>query len=379
MVGGARSRESGGVLDLTRTEEFVALQSAVRAVAADRIAAQTPSPDRSATVPPAALQALHAMGLRAPRAVRDGGEGIPDHLGWTAIGEELGRADAGTALDVVIGAYASIIVTTCGDEEQRRALEAAGAGTVLYYEGYGRSPLELETTVSAADGRWVVTGGKSVVLRQDSSDFGVVIAAGPEGPSAVRLTAAAIRSLRRTRDDSASGKLGVRAAATSAVEFTDTAGGELLSSGDHLALHRCLAGMRLAVASIGIGVGAASVAYAADYASNREAFGRTIADFQGVAFPLADADTAVDAARLTIQDLVAEINGLDDPHRLADDTTRAVAGASHAATLATATAVNTLGGHGYLTDHPVERWYRDAAALAMIDFDPLLTDWSAAR
>jgi alkylation response protein AidB-like acyl-CoA dehydrogenase len=373
------------VLDMTRSDEFIALESAVRAVAADRITVGAAHPDRSATVPPAALLALDRMGLLAPRAIDDGGEGIPDHLGWTAIAEELAKGDAGTALDVIMGAYAAIIVSRCGDEQQRRDLGSSGTdagprrGTVLYYEGYGRSPLELESTATAVDGGWALFGRKSVVVRADSSDYGVTIARAGSDLLAVRLSAANLGSLPRTRDGSISKKLGVRAASTSVVELTDLTGGELLSARDSIVLHQCVAGMRLAVASILIGTGAAAVTYAAEYASNREAFGRTIADFQGVAFPLADADTAVEAARLSIRDLAADIDGIHDAERLADRTARAVAGAVHAGTLATATAVNTLGGHGYLTDHPVERWYRDAAVLATIDFDPLLTDWSPSR
>jgi alkylation response protein AidB-like acyl-CoA dehydrogenase len=41
---------------------------------------------------------------------------------------------------------------------------------------------------------------------------------------------------------------------------------------------------------------------------------------------------------------------------------------------ATRSAINTLGGHGFLTDHPVERWFRAAVTLAAVDFDPLLAD-----
>jgi alkylation response protein AidB-like acyl-CoA dehydrogenase len=132
------------------------------------------------------------------------------------------------------------------------------------------------------------------------------------------------------------------------------------------------------VASILVGVAAAAVAYAAGYASERVAFGHTIASFQGVAFPLVDADMGVDAARLAIRDLAAGLVDIGDLQELSDATGAAVGAASQAASTAVTAAVNTLGGHGYLTDHPVERFYRDAAFLAAIDFDPLATEWSAA-
>ena len=368
------------MLDLTQSDEFLALRSAVRTLTADRVSGAVPHPDACAAVPDEALRALAGMGLLTPREVEDGGQGIPDHLGWTAIAEELGRGDAGTALDVVVGAYAAILVSRCGTQAQRRALAPAGAapvrGTVLYFEGFGRSPLELKTTVTDEGGP-VLTGRKVAVVRAGSSGFGVAVGRDGDEVRAVYLPHAALASLSTVRDDTASGKIGARAAATSVVDLADLRGGEPLDGGAPIDLHRCLAGMRLAVASILLGTADAAIGYAARYASEREAFGRPIAACQGVAFPLVDAEIGVEAARLAVQDLAADGDRIDDPVLLAERTAVAVAAVTQAAAVATATAVNVLGGHGYLTDHPVERWYRDAAALAAIDFDPLLTDWSA--
>lgn len=359
----------------------------------------SPHPDRSTIPPETALRALEAMGLRSPRNVDDGGQGIPGHLEWAIIAEELGKGDAGTALDVVLGAYAAIIVGRGDADRHRRGLSQADSGssrgTMLYFEGFGRSPLELRSTATAAGDGWAVSGRKTAVIRPDSSDYGVVIARGETpataptaGLCAVHLPRACLATLAVVRDDGAAGKIGLQSAATSTVDLADT-GGELLDTGPEIELHRILAGMRLAVASILIGTADAAIRYAAGYASDREAFGRPIAGFQGVAFPLVDAEIAVDAARLAIWDLAAGIErGTDaryldarylDAHYLAEATAAAVAAAAQAGSVGTAAAVNTLGGHGYLTDHPVERWYRDAAVLAAIDFDPLLTDWSAIR
>ena len=354
----------------------------MRAVGTNRLAAVSPHPDRTGVIPDDVLRALGGMGLLSPRAVDDGGEGVPDHLAWTMIAEELATADAGTALDVVLGAYAAVIVGRCGTDEQRRRLAALGdteRGTVLYFEGFGRSPLELETTASPAGAGWVLAGRKTAVVRARTSSFGIAFARSGTDLLAFLLPASSLAALVVERDDGASGKPGARSAATSTVELTPAAAAELLGGGAPLDRHRNVAGMRLAIASILVGVGAAAVRYAAHYASGREAFGRTIAAFQGVAFPLVETEMAIEAARVAIRDLAADVEHIDDAVALASRTGEAVAAAAHAASVATTTAVNTLGGHGYLTDHPVERWYRDVAVLAAIDFDPLLTEWSAGR
>lgn len=371
------------MMELTQSEEFVDLQSVVRAIAAQHITAAPTKPDRSATLPVKALKALNDMGLLTPTATEDGGQGIPSHLQWSVIAEELGKADAGTALDVVVGAYAAIVVGRCGTPEQRRLLAPTTAspplrGTLLYFEGFGRTPAELESTAVPVGERVLVSGRKVVVVRATDSTFGVVVARQGDELAAVLMPAEAMSALRVVRDDACLGKIGVRSAATSIVDLGG-AEGEALDHCSGLDLPQVIAGFRLAVASILLGVGEAAVRYAADYASSREAFGHPIADFQGVSFPLVESEIALDSARLAVRDLAAEADFFDDPGMLADRTSSVIAGATQAATVATVTAVNTLGGHGYLADHPVERWYRDAAVLAAVDFDPTLIDWSPTR
>lgn len=366
------------VLDLMRTDEFVALQSVVRDFVDDRVATLTPHPDEEAIVPRGVTDALAEMGLLSPRPVEDGGEGVPDHLTWTMIAEELGRGDAGTALDVVAGVYAAVVVGRCGTSEQRQVLAGSGAGrggpprgTLLYYEGFGRDPLELTATAEGG----AITGRKIGVVRADASAFGVAVVRTDGGLAAHLLDGTDLAALSGATEHAET--IGARSASLATVVLTG--GVNRLDGADGIELHRCVAGYRLAVASIMLGTAESAIRYAAYYAAERQAFGRAISEFQGVAFPLVDAEIAVDAARLAVRDLAAEIDVTDDPRRLAEVASDVVAGASQAGVVATGTAVNTLGGHGYLTDHPVERWYRDAAVLAAMDFDVLMTDWSATR
>jgi acyl-CoA dehydrogenase len=112
------------------------------------------------------------------------------------------------------------------------------------------------------------------------------------------------------------------------------------------------------VAAQAIGIARAALEYATWYATEREAFGAPIIDHQGIAFPLAELATQIDAARLlTWRASWMAASGV--PFERAEGSMSKLA-ASEVAVKATERAIQTLGGWGYVTDHPVEKWYRDA-------------------
>ncbi|WP_024443070.1 MULTISPECIES: acyl-CoA dehydrogenase family protein [unclassified Mycobacterium] len=112
------------------------------------------------------------------------------------------------------------------------------------------------------------------------------------------------------------------------------------------------------VAAQAIGIARAALEYATDYATRREAFGGPIIDNQGIAFPLAELATTIDAARLlTWRASWMAANGIGFSR---GEGSMAKLAASEVAVRATERAIQTLGGWGYITDHPVEKWYRDA-------------------
>ncbi|MGH3851031.1 MAG: acyl-CoA dehydrogenase family protein, partial [Pseudonocardiaceae bacterium] len=112
------------------------------------------------------------------------------------------------------------------------------------------------------------------------------------------------------------------------------------------------------VAAQAIGIARAALEYATSYATRREAFGAPIIDNQGIAFPLAELATQFDAARLlTWRASWMAARGI--PFERAEGSMSKMA-ASEVAVRATERAIQTLGGWGYITDHPVEKWYRDA-------------------
>ena len=115
---------------------------------------------------------------------------------------------------------------------------------------------------------------------------------------------------------------------------------------------------RPTVGAQAIGIARAAYEYALDYAGTREQFGRPIIDNQGVAFALADMRTEIDAARLLVWR--AAWMGRNNRPFEAGEGSMSKLKAGEVAVAVTEKAVQILGGAGYLREHPVERWYRDA-------------------
>jgi acyl-CoA dehydrogenase len=112
------------------------------------------------------------------------------------------------------------------------------------------------------------------------------------------------------------------------------------------------------VAAQALGIARAALEYVIEYANRREAFGAPIIDNQGIAFPLADLATRIDAARLlTWRASWMAATGV--PFDRGEGSMSKLA-ASEVAVASTERAIQTMGGWGYIKDHPVEKWYRDA-------------------
>ncbi|MEO3815336.1 acyl-CoA dehydrogenase family protein [Plantactinospora sp. B24E8] len=115
---------------------------------------------------------------------------------------------------------------------------------------------------------------------------------------------------------------------------------------------------RPTVGAQAIGVARAAYEYALAYAQERVQFGRPIIENQGIAFALADMRTEIDAARLLVWR--AAWMGRNNRPFAAGEGSMSKLKAGEVAVSVTEKAVQILGGAGYLRDHPVERWYRDA-------------------
>jgi acyl-CoA dehydrogenase len=124
-----------------------------------------------------------------------------------------------------------------------------------------------------------------------------------------------------------------------------------------------LASMRIAIAATAVGVANAAFEYARDYAKEREAFGVKIAQKQAIAFMLAEMRTEIEASRLLTWEAAWKLDtGKEDAFT---EAYLASTGAADMVMMVTDRAVQILGGHGYIREHPVEMWMREGRGFAM--------------
>jgi acyl-CoA dehydrogenase len=124
-----------------------------------------------------------------------------------------------------------------------------------------------------------------------------------------------------------------------------------------------LASMRVATAATAVGVANGAFEYSMNYAKEREAFGVKIAQKQAIAFMLAEMRTEIEASRLLTWEAAWKLDqGKEDA---ATEAYLAATGAADMAMMVTDRAVQILGGHGYIREHPVEMWMRNGRGFAM--------------
>lgn len=372
------------MLNLQLTDEQLAVRELTRELGLNVLAPAAREAEADGDVPAHVWKTLLDTGLTSPLVELHGGGGIPDAVTHVVAAEGLAYGDPGIAAAAVWSGAAATIAGLCGTDAQSAAAAEHASdpdrrGSVALYEGFGRSPRQLATTIAATgDGTWRVSGRKVGVAFAAAADPIVVVGVDPTDG---RLRAAAIgHHPDGVHIESSAGGLALDAAATATVTFDATIADSDLVGGaqaDQAVLLAAVQRIRLSTAAVAIGTASRAIDYAAQYANERVAFGRPIAAFQGVSFPLAEAFTRIAAARFEIV-AAAEQLDRDTAGEHDERVTRAVNYASVVATETTRDALQTLGGHGFITDHPVEMWYRSAAALAALDFDPLCSAFEPA-
>jgi alkylation response protein AidB-like acyl-CoA dehydrogenase len=324
----------------------------------------------------AQLGELGVLGMTVPEA--DGGLGAST-VAFVLVLEELAAAWPSLAVGVSVnsGIVAGSIVRH-GTAEQRRhflprLMDGGGLGAFALTETTsGTDAASLRATARADGTSWRITGRKQFITNARYAPFAIVLARvgemAPERPHGgitaflvpLDATGVSIGSPER--------KLGLLASDTSALVLEDARveGDAVLGKvGEGFAIAMAgLDGGRIGIAAQSVGIARAALEAARAYARQRTQFGRPIADFEGVRFPLASLEAQLDAARL----LTHRAAWLKDQGRpFTREASMAKLYASEMAQRATHAAVQTLGGYGYLRDFAVERYARDGRATTIYE------------
>jgi alkylation response protein AidB-like acyl-CoA dehydrogenase len=232
----------------------------------------------------------------------------------------------------------------------------------------GSDAANLSTKASREGDEYVLNGAKAWITHAGVADFYNVFARtggpGAEGISCLLADAdtPGLNPLTRERT------MGLKASPIAQIAFDGAhVGADRLIGGEgngfRIAMS-ALDGGRLGIAACAIGLAQAALDYAAAYAAQREQFGKPIASFQGIAFMLADMATQIAAARGLMLH-TARLRDAGRPYSMEAAKTKLFA--TDMCMKVTVDAVQVLGGYGYVADHPVERYMREAKVLQIVE------------
>jgi alkylation response protein AidB-like acyl-CoA dehydrogenase len=310
------------------------------------------------------------LGLPYPEA--DGGGGQPYEV-YLQVLEILAGSWLAIAEAVSVHTLACYPVYGHGSERQRKLLPDMLGGELLgaycLSEPQGGSDAAALMTRAVRDGDdYRVTGTKAWITHAGHADFYNVFCR-TGGPGAAGISCLlADADTEGLLPQAPEKTMGVRSSPPAQVVFDDAripadrlVGAE--GTGFRIAMEALDSG-RLGIAACAVGLAQAALDYAVGYARDREQFGRPIADFQGLGFLLADMATAVSAAR-AITLAAARLRDAGRPYSV--EAAKAKLFATDACMHVTTDAVQVLGGYGYVSDHPVERFMREAKVLQIVE------------
>ncbi len=356
------------------TPEAAELIALTREIAAAELAPRAAEMEAAAEFPRELFRTLGKAGLLGlPYPEEYGGAAQPYQV-YLQVVEELAAAWLTVAEGVSVHTLACYPLSAYGSEEQKKRwlpdlLGGDLLGAYCLSEPDAGSDAGSLTTRAVRDGdEYVVSGTKAWVTHAGVADFYNLMARtsddGPRGISAF-LVPAGVPGFEPQPPEH---KMGLRASPTAQIVLDGVripADRRLGAEGQGFSIAlAALDGGRLGIAACAVGLAQAALDAAVAYARERRQFGSRIIDFQGVSFLLADMATGIAAARALYLDAARR---RDLGQAYSTQAAMAKLFATDTAMRVTTDAVQVLGGYGYTTDYPVERYMREAKVLQIFE------------
>ncbi len=358
-------------MQLALTEEQQMIRDTARQFAESELAANAATLDEheGREVLLANLKSLAELGFMGLNVRAEYGGTEAGVIAFSVAISELARGCAATAVTVSVTNMVAEVIQAVGNDEQRATYlpricggEYPAAGFCLTESGAGSDPAAMRTRAVRDGDEWVLNGSKIYITSAEYAGCFVVWAVtDPEAPKGKGISCFIVENgLPGIEIGKAEDKMGQRGSATNTVTFTDCRIPASALMGEEGRGYRVavgeLAGGRIGIGSLALGVGLAALDYARDYLGEREQFGAKIATFQGLQWMLADRYTEMEAARLLLMQAAwNKEQGLD----FGTAASMAKLFASEKANEACYSALQMLGGAGYIREYPLERLARD--------------------
>ncbi len=356
------------------TEEQQMVRDAMREFANEAIRPIARDCDEESAVPADFLQSAWELGLTSTQIpAQYGGEGEPRSPVTNAILlEELGFGDATLAAAAVAPSGFANALVDFGTEDQKQALlplfcepKFHAASLAVVEPGPAFDVGRPRTVAEPKDDSFVLSGVKSFVpLGSTASHFLVVARSGdaagdcdafivPRDAAGLTVSAPELNLGLRGLD-----------CATLELERVEVPAEARLGGEAGADIRQLVNGSRAALGAILVGVSRAVLEYCVPYAKDRVAFGESISKKQAIAFRLADVHIEVEAMRFLVWKVASQLEQRVDATRAAHLARSYVA---EKAMWVTDNGIQTLGGHGFIREHPVEMWFRNARTLSVLE------------
>ncbi|GAA4716590.1 acyl-CoA dehydrogenase family protein [Nocardioides conyzicola] len=359
-----------GVFDLTPTEDEQMLVDVVTELAAEVLRPAAAEADEACAAPDVVLKAGLEVGLPIL--------GLPEALGGITeersavagalVAEALAHGDLGLAVaSLAPGSVATAIGLWGSDAQQQTYLPAftddavSAAAIALTEPTVLFDVLAPATTAVRTDDGYVLNGLKSAVARGADAEL-FVVGASLDGAPVLFLVESGAAGLEIEADPA----MGVRAAGLARLHLSDVTvpADAVLGATDGTTYAECVRLSRLAWCALGVGVGQAVLDYVTPYVKEREAFGEPVAHRQSVAFMVANIAIELQAMRLLTWKAASRAAAGKD---IARDVALARQLCADKGMQIGLDGVQLLGGHGFVKEHPVERWYRDLRSIGIME------------
>lgn len=364
---------SKGLFDLTPDDEQQMFQEAGRAFASEQIRKAALEADEKRETPKEILDQANELGVNML--------GVPEELDGVMteqsavtsvlIGEALAHGDMGIAYAAMAPGAVATAIGLWGSAEQEATYLPAFTGEDIPAAALAIleprplfDPFHLETKAKKKGDEWVLSGVKSLLARTKECEL-FVVAADAEGIGpALFIVESGVKGLS-IEDEPA---MGLRPAATGRllIDKVKLPGSALLGEGNAKAKDyaACVNRSRIAWCALATGTAQAVLDYVIPYVNDRQAFGEPISNRQGVAFTVSDIGIESNAMRLATYRAASRADRGESfgreaaiARKLCTDKGMKIG----------SDGVQLLGGHGFVKEHPVERWYRDLRAAGVME------------
>ena len=359
------------MISFSPTEEQQMIVSMVKQFASDEMRKIYRECDESGEIPDSVIDTAWKMGLISSNIPEDYGGFGGEHSAITGslIAEELAWGDLSMTIHILCPALFAYPVLEMGTETQRKKYlplvcdEKYKAATAALIEPrFGFDPYSLSTVARPDGNEYVLNGEKCYVPLAAEADFLLVYAA-ENGTSQGFIIEKGTKGLEIGEREK---NMGIKALATYELSLKScrVPKENRLGGPKGCNFNRIINCSRVALSAMAVGVAKAAFEYSRDYAKERVAFGEPIASRQAIAFMLAEMAIEIDATRLMTWEAAWK---LDRKEEATKEASLVKAYADDMAIMVTDRAVQILGGHGYVREHPVELWLRNGRGFVTFD------------